>query len=221
MRMLGLPTPVGSPGPAISYAPQCCMTVFSCTDSGAYVQIWVEMYQAVGPGELELLEGVLKAWFTVGRLGGFNGMNLQVPTAPRDPSLCSAASIVPEYCTVALAHWEGGDCALGTWRLKCTGYDVQLLYGGADGSYAEYDQGELEAAHASYVHDISNIEQRGQWCRFWWVVCTVLADSYIHVCLINHYQQPTIGTSSHHMAQRVVQRPTYYSSDVSYIHVAG
>ena len=48
------------------------------------MQLWMEMYEAPSEGEAEMVEEVLKSWFMVGRLGGFNGMNLQVglPGAP-------------------------------------------------------------------------------------------------------------------------------------------
>ena len=53
-------------------------------------QLWMEMYEAPSEGEAELVEEVLKSWFMVGRLGGFNGMNLQVRLAApcRAPQPC-------------------------------------------------------------------------------------------------------------------------------------
>ena len=36
------------------------------------------MHAAPTPADLELLEAVLSSWFMVGRLGGYNAMNLQV-----------------------------------------------------------------------------------------------------------------------------------------------
>ncbi len=36
------------------------------------------MYERAASGEVEMCEEVLKSWFVLGRLGGFNTMNLQV-----------------------------------------------------------------------------------------------------------------------------------------------
>jgi len=38
----------------------------------------MEMHNSPSEGEQEMVEEVLKSWFMIGRLGGFNGMNLQV-----------------------------------------------------------------------------------------------------------------------------------------------
>jgi len=40
--------------------------------------VWLEFHQAPSSREQELLESVLKAWFMVGKLGGYNSSNLQV-----------------------------------------------------------------------------------------------------------------------------------------------
>lgn len=38
----------------------------------------MEMYEAPSSRDQDLLESVVKAWFMVGKLGGFNGGNMQV-----------------------------------------------------------------------------------------------------------------------------------------------
>lgn len=48
--------------------------------------LWVWLQFAGGPptpGEQELLEGVLRSWFAVGKLGGYNSQNLQVGSRER------------------------------------------------------------------------------------------------------------------------------------------
>ncbi|GIL89598.1 hypothetical protein Vretimale_1838 [Volvox reticuliferus] len=40
--------------------------------------VWLEFLEAPLSGEQELLEGILKSWFAVGKLGGYNSQNLQV-----------------------------------------------------------------------------------------------------------------------------------------------
>ena len=42
------------------------------------VQIWFELYRPPTKDDKDLLETVLESWFLIGRLGGFNGMNMQV-----------------------------------------------------------------------------------------------------------------------------------------------
>ena len=60
------------------------------------MQIWIEMYERAASGEVEMCEEVLKSWFVLGRLGGFNTMNLQVPHPPPSPAPClSAAALSP------------------------------------------------------------------------------------------------------------------------------
>ncbi|CAL8463346.1 g2880 [Coccomyxa elongata] len=39
--------------------------------------IWFELHQSPSDDDLELLDAVLSSWFMIGRLGGFNAMNLQ------------------------------------------------------------------------------------------------------------------------------------------------
>ena len=41
------------------------------------LQLWFELHKPATPDDLELLEAVLSSWFMIGRLGGYNAMNLQ------------------------------------------------------------------------------------------------------------------------------------------------
>ena len=42
------------------------------------MQVWFELHTPASADDMELLEVVLSSWFMLGRLGGFNAMNLQV-----------------------------------------------------------------------------------------------------------------------------------------------
>lgn len=46
-------------------------------------QVWFELLQTPSEDDLGLLDAVLSSWFMIGRLGGFNAMNLQVHKAHR------------------------------------------------------------------------------------------------------------------------------------------
>ncbi|EIE27423.1 hypothetical protein COCSUDRAFT_11745 [Coccomyxa subellipsoidea C-169] len=39
--------------------------------------VWFELHQSPSEEDLELLDAVLSSWFMIGRLGGYNTMNLQ------------------------------------------------------------------------------------------------------------------------------------------------
>ena len=43
-----------------------------------HLQLWFEHHKTVTEKDRELLETVLESWFVIGRMGGFNCMNLQV-----------------------------------------------------------------------------------------------------------------------------------------------
>lgn len=49
----------------------------TCLSWAGGMQIWLEMAKAPSARERELLETVLEAWFILGRLGGFNTLNMQ------------------------------------------------------------------------------------------------------------------------------------------------
>ncbi len=42
------------------------------------MQIWLEMAEPPTEDDRDMLDTVLTAWFMIGRLGGYNSMNLQV-----------------------------------------------------------------------------------------------------------------------------------------------
>ena len=80
-------------------------------------QMWLELHQAPNAEQRNLLEAVLNSWFTMGRLGGFNAMNLQV-CCRRKPSwnlvLCRQCSFFRGISTNHLSHGPG---AL-SWRTR-------------------------------------------------------------------------------------------------------
>jgi Protein of unknown function (DUF3531) len=84
--------PQGSEGHGPAYWGACLLGDGSCP-APLGVQLWMEMYEAPSEGEAEMVEEVLKSWFMVGRLGGFNGMNLQVCLVP----LLTMAPLVPHH----------------------------------------------------------------------------------------------------------------------------
>jgi hypothetical protein len=47
-------------------------------DPSANLQFWLELYQPPTPKQVELVTQIISAWFIVGKMGGFNGINLQV-----------------------------------------------------------------------------------------------------------------------------------------------
>ena len=51
------------------------MTVSACV---ADAQIWLEMAAPPTEDDVDLLDTVITSWFMIGRLGGYNSMNLQV-----------------------------------------------------------------------------------------------------------------------------------------------
>ena len=51
------------------------MTALACV---ADAQIWLEMAAPPTEDDVDLLDTVITSWFMIGRLGGYNSMNLQV-----------------------------------------------------------------------------------------------------------------------------------------------
>ena len=41
-------------------------------------QVWLELYRTPSEEDRELVSEVFQSWYMLGRLGGFNGMNMQV-----------------------------------------------------------------------------------------------------------------------------------------------
>lgn len=78
---------------------KCC-----CCPRGE--QIWLELARPPSADQRELLDYVFQAWYALGRLGGFNSLNLQA----RKLSTCSATtqsasffSLCRSACLAALA----------------------------------------------------------------------------------------------------------------------
>ena len=42
------------------------------------MQVWLELYRTPSEEDRELINEVFQSWYMLGRLGGFNGMNMQV-----------------------------------------------------------------------------------------------------------------------------------------------
>ena len=45
--------------------------------SAFHLQIWLEMAAPPSEDDVDMLDTVLTSWFMIGRLGGYNSMNLQ------------------------------------------------------------------------------------------------------------------------------------------------
>ena len=43
--------------------------------------VWLELYSPPSSSEADLLQEVVRAWFLVGRLGGFNSQNMQASSS--------------------------------------------------------------------------------------------------------------------------------------------
>lgn len=56
---------------------------FDATDS----YIWMELYSSPSEKDLDLIGGVFRSWYLLGRLGGFNSLNLQISNIPIDQRL--------------------------------------------------------------------------------------------------------------------------------------
>jgi len=63
------------------------------------VQLWFEHYKPLTKDDKDLLETVLESWFCLGRMGGFNSMNLQVACPPHVSAI--AQMIVLDVCKTA------------------------------------------------------------------------------------------------------------------------
>ena len=46
-------------------------------------QVWLELYRTPSEEDRELISEVFQSWYMLGRLGGFNGMNMQVESKQR------------------------------------------------------------------------------------------------------------------------------------------
>ena len=66
------------------------------------VQIWLEMGAPPTEEDVDLLDTVITSWFMIGRLGGYNSMNLQVrpwvPSAGRIAHVTQRLSARTQQC---------------------------------------------------------------------------------------------------------------------------
>jgi Protein of unknown function (DUF3531) len=64
---------------------------------GTSMQMWLELYSTPGDKEKGILEQVIQSWFIVGRVGGYDATNLQVPLPPcaRARDACVSAEQCP------------------------------------------------------------------------------------------------------------------------------
>ena len=62
-------------------------------------QIWVELARPPSADQRELLDYVFQAWYALGRLGGFNSLNLQARR-------CLLALLLCIYFCCRLAFWQ-------------------------------------------------------------------------------------------------------------------
>ena len=77
---------------------KCC-----CCPCG--VQIWVELARPLSADQRELLDYVFQAWYALGRLGGFNSLNLQA----RRLAICSATELCETLLAILLQASMPGD----------------------------------------------------------------------------------------------------------------
>lgn len=141
------------------------------------MQLWMEMYEAPSEGEAEMVEEVLKSWFMVGRLGGFNGMNLQVGLPGARCSSrrcwchvhCVSMPSTQAHSTVPAAVESAGLTAELHVVMRCTSSQVFNNAAEEGASFLEYDAEECETGLDALFHDMSNTERNGSWLRTWWV----------------------------------------------------
>lgn len=111
-------------------------------------QVWFELHRTPSEDDLDLLESVLSSWFMIGRLGGYNAMNLQA----NPNTLCPFGAM---FCMPA-----------------CTYIDrfivQQAFYRGSESiSFMEYDQAQGDLSLHAFFHDMGSLEHKGTWCRCW------------------------------------------------------
>lgn len=56
---------------------------FDATDS----YFWMELYSSPSEKDMEIIGSIIRAWYVLGRLGGFNSLNMQVSKIPINQSL--------------------------------------------------------------------------------------------------------------------------------------
>ena len=111
------------------------------------MQLWFEFHSPPSMTSKDLLETVLESWFVIGRLGGFNGMNLQVCTLLPN-------SVLP---TQSMNFNDIVSCSVS---------QVSQEVGG-EASHFRYDASECESAMQAVFMDLRDMESQGHWCRCW------------------------------------------------------
>jgi hypothetical protein len=107
-----LRTPTGSPAG---------MRVVFCDVDPFNLWVWAQLKSNASTAEKELLEEVLKAWFIVGKLGGFNAMRLTVQRHANE--VATSVSNMPYDAddrdnSAALFH-AMGDCEFKDNWMRC------------------------------------------------------------------------------------------------------
>lgn len=64
---------------------------------GGAVQMWVELHSKPSAKEQDMLDQLISAWYTVGRVGGYEGSNLQARPLHRQASS-------QKHCTLRMQH---------------------------------------------------------------------------------------------------------------------
>ena len=114
--------------------------------SACLIQVWLELYRTPSEEDRELIGEVFQSWYMLGRLGGFNGMNMQV-----------------RQLLLLLPYSSGVADSYDTPRI------LQVFYkGGDDTSYMTYDAEECESSLNAFIHEMSDLEAKGRWMRAWY-----------------------------------------------------
>lgn len=77
--------------------------------------IWWEFETVPSSMEQQYIEEVFASWFYLGKLGGFNGENLQVQEAGIDISYMDYDTTTADSCLMALMHNTSDFEYQGTW----------------------------------------------------------------------------------------------------------
>lgn len=63
--------------------------------------IWLELYSPPSEKDMEVIGGVFRSWYLLGRLGAFNSLNLQISKSPADQGLSynekEVEGVLPAY----------------------------------------------------------------------------------------------------------------------------
>lgn len=82
------------------------------------VWLWLEFSTVPSASERQYIQEVFDSWFLLGKLGGFNGENLQVQEEGMELSYMSYDTDIAEKSLMSLMHNMGELESQGTW-LRC------------------------------------------------------------------------------------------------------